>query len=104
MKAIFLPLLAISSALLMSPASAFPAGERHLMASDASAALRDADHRDNFRVTVWYPAQNGAREQRIDLGPPGPLLFKVGASAPGAGFADAAPKPVVLFSHGYGGT
>jgi predicted dienelactone hydrolase len=53
---------------------------------------------------VWYPAQNGAREQRIDLGPPGKPLFIVGASAPDAAFADAAPKPVVLFSHGYGGT
>ena len=106
MKRYLIPAI-LGCALLAAPCRAEtlgPAGERHLIASDATAALRDAEHRDTIRVTVWYPAERNAREQRIDIGPPGKPLFIVGASAPNAAFADATPKPVVLFSHGYGGT
>ncbi|WP_293458600.1 prolyl oligopeptidase family serine peptidase [Phenylobacterium sp.] len=85
-------------------ALAGPVGERHLQASDATAALRDAEHRTTVRVTVWYPAAEGAKEERIDLGPPGKPLFVVGAVAPDAPFADAKVRPVILFSHGFGGT
>ncbi|HEX4182968.1 MAG TPA: dienelactone hydrolase family protein [Caulobacteraceae bacterium] len=74
------------------------------MTTDATAALRDADHRSQVRVTVWYPAVEGAQEQRIDLGPPGNPLFIVGAVAQDAQFADAKRRPVILFSHGFGGT
>ncbi len=81
-----------------------PVGERHLVTTDATAALRDADHRPDVRVTVWYPAADGAVEQRIDIGPPGKPLFLVGAVAAGAPFADAKARPVVLLSHGFGGT
>ena len=80
-----------------------PVGERHLQASDATAALRDADHRPQVRVTVWYPAAPDAVEQRIDLGPPGHPLFLIGAVAPDASFVDAKARPVILFSHGFGG-
>src|SRR5258708_4359162 len=31
-------------------------------------------------------------------------MFIVGAVAPGAAFADAKPRPVILLSHGFGGT
>jgi predicted dienelactone hydrolase len=55
-------------------------------------------------MTVWYPAKDGVVEQRLDLGPPGKPLFIVGAAAPDAPFADARPRPVILFSHGFGGT
>ena len=85
-------------------AQAGPVGERHLTTTDATAALRDAEHRPTVRVTVWYPAAAGAKEERIDLGPPGKPLFIVGAVAQGAAFADAKPRPVILLSHGYGGT
>jgi predicted dienelactone hydrolase len=85
-------------------AKAGPVGERHLQTTDATAALRDADHRPTVRVTVWYPAAPGAAEERIDIGPPGKPLFTVGAVAAGAPFADAKPRPVILFSHGFGGT
>ena len=85
-------------------AQAGPVGERHLQATDATAALRDAEHRPTVRVTVWYPAAAGAAEERIDLGPPGKPLFTVGAVAAGAAFADARPRPVILLSHGFGGT
>jgi predicted dienelactone hydrolase len=98
-----LALTAAASCLALS-AHAFPVGERHLTTTDATAALRDADHRPTVRVTVWYPATAGAKEERIDLGPPGKPLFTVGAVAQDAAFADAKPRPVILFSHGFGGT
>jgi predicted dienelactone hydrolase len=85
-------------------AHAGPVGERHLTTSDATAALRDAEHKPLVRVTVWYPAARGAQEQRIDLGPPGRPLFIVGAVAPDAPFVDGRPRAVILFSHGFGGT
>ena len=85
-------------------AAAGPVGERHFVTTDATAALRDADHRPDVRVTVWYPAADGAVEQRIDIGPPGRPLLLVGAVAANAAFADAKPRPVILLSHGFGGT
>jgi predicted dienelactone hydrolase len=88
---------------LAGAAVAGPVGERHLTTTDATAALRDAEHRDTVRVTVWYPAAEGAKEGRIDLGPPGKTLFTVGQVAQNAAFADAKPRPVILFSHGFGG-
>ena len=80
-----------------------PVGERHLTTTDVTAALRDAEHRPDVRVTVWYPAAQGAVEQRIDL-PPGHPMFRVGAVSSGAAFADDRRRPVILFSHGFGGT
>jgi predicted dienelactone hydrolase len=89
---------------LASAAFAGAVGERHLTAHEPTAALRDAQHRDQVRVTVWYPAAEGAVEQRLDIGPPGKPLFIVDAAAPDAAFLDARPRPVILLSHGYGGT
>jgi predicted dienelactone hydrolase len=102
----FLTLIMLVAAALgfAGVAYAGPVGERHLITTDATAALRDAQHRPQLRVTVWYLAANGAVEQRIDLGPPGQPLFRVGAVAPDAPFADTRPRPVILFSHGFGGT
>jgi predicted dienelactone hydrolase len=88
---------------LAARASAGPVGERHLTASDATAALRDAQHSSTVRVTVWYPAVAGAAEQRIDVGPLGKPYFIVGATAADAAFTDAKPRPVILLSHGNGG-
>lgn len=79
-------------------------GERHLTAVNPTAALRDAGHSDEVRVTVWYPAAADAREVSLDIGPPGKPLFKVGSAAPDAAFSDDARRPVILFSHGFGGT
>jgi predicted dienelactone hydrolase len=81
-----------------------PVGERHLETTNPTAALRDADHRPLVRVTVWYPAADGSVETSLDLGPPGQPLFFVGESSPDAPFADAKRRPVILFSHGFGGT
>jgi predicted dienelactone hydrolase len=91
-------------ALLSFQAQAATVGERHLEAKTPTAALRDANHSDVVRVTVWYPAAEGVKEQSLDLGPPGKPFFLVGAAAPDAPFADARKRPVILFSHGFGGT
>lgn len=88
----------------VSLAKAFPVGERHLLATEASAKLRDAQHRDQLRITVWYPAAGDGPELPLDIGPVGHPLFKPGSAAPDAGFADAVRRPVVLLSHGFGGT
>jgi len=98
--------LVLASALLLvgRPAIAGQVGERHITAVNPTAALRDAAHRDTVRVTVWYPAAADAKEQSLDIGPPGNPLFKVGSAAPNAAFADDERRPVILFSHGFGGT
>jgi predicted dienelactone hydrolase len=101
----FAPLLAaMAVAALGSQAFAGPVGERHLTATNPTAALRDDQHRDTVRVTVWYPAAADAQEASLDIGPPGKPLFLVGSAAPDAAFADARRRPVILFSHGFGGT
>ncbi|HUO12566.1 MAG TPA: alpha/beta hydrolase [Caulobacteraceae bacterium] len=97
-------LLVAGAYCLLSPAFAAQVGERHLTANNPTAALRDAEHRDTVRFTVWYPATPDAREVSLDIGPPGKPLFKVGSAAPYAPFVDAARRPVILFSHGFGGT
>ncbi len=99
-------LLVISAAtvLLASTVQAFPVGERHLETTAATASLRDADHRAIVRITVWYPAAEGANEQSLDIGPPGHPLFYVGEAAANAEFSDDRRRPVILFSHGFGGT
>jgi predicted dienelactone hydrolase len=85
-------------------AAATTVGERHLVAHEASAALRNASHSDDLRITVWYPAAPGAVEASLDIGPPGNPQFTPGSAAPDAAFEDARPRPVILFSHGFGGT
>ena len=89
---------------LASAARAEAVGERHLVAHNPTAALRDAEHRDQVRVTVWYPAPDNVEEQSLDLGPPDRPLFLVGEAAPDAPFVDTRRRPVILFSHGFGGT
>lgn len=94
----------ISAALLLcGPAHAGQVGERHLTGVNPTAMLRDAEHRDSVRVTVWYPAAADAKEISRDVGPPGDPLFLIGKAAPDAAFVDDARHPVILFSHGFGG-
>jgi len=92
------------TALAATAAHAATVGERHLETTNPTAALRDAEHKAGVRVTVWYPAAADAKEERIDLGPPGKPMFIVGQVAQSAAFVDARPRPVILFSHGFGGT
>jgi len=97
--------LALAAALafhsLASAATPFTAGERHLATTTASAAVRN--HGDGtLRVTLWYPAT--APEQEVDIGPPGSPIFIPGRTAADAPFADDARHPLILVSHGFGGT
>jgi predicted dienelactone hydrolase len=101
---ISLAALCLANAAPFDKARADAVGERHLIAHLPSAALRDAEHRDTVRVTVWYPAQDGVDEKSLDIGPSGGVLFYVGSAAPDAPFVNAKRRPVILFSHGYGGT
>ena len=94
-------LLSLSAA---ASAAAATVGERHLVAHEASAALRDASHSDALRITVWYPAAPGATETPLDVGPPGKPLFTPGSAAANADFEDARARPVILLSHGFGGS
>ena len=100
------PILAILfTALAAWPAAAAKVGERHLVAHEASAVIRNASHKDDLRITVWYPAAPDAVEAPLDIGPPGkPPLFISGSAAPTPRFEDARPRPVILLSHGFGGS
>ena len=82
---------------------ALAVGESHGVAHTASAAVRDAGHSDRVRYTVWYPAQPGAQEQPLAIGPPGAPLFEEGSSAVDAPVA-ADRWPLLLVSHGNGGS
>jgi predicted dienelactone hydrolase len=79
----------------------FTAGERHLATTTASAAVRN--HGDGrLRITLWYPAS--AAEREVDIGPPGSPIFISGRTAADAPFADEARHPLILVSHGFGGS
>ena len=58
-----------------------------------------------LRCSVWYPASREAVEEMYYLGPPGQALFHMGQVAVGVPVVERAdPFPVVLLSHGTGGT
>ncbi len=100
--------MAIGSALLLAfaaqPAVSAAVGERHLVAHEASAALRNASKSEDVRLTIWYPAKSGAVEAPIEVGPPGKPLFVSGSATADAPFEDDRPRPLILLSHGFGGT
>ena len=103
MKLLFLSVL--FCALHMADGYAGPVGEAHRVASNETAKLRDAKHRDVLRITIWYPAAADAIERPLLLGPPDSPVRDVGAVATDAAFsADRARRPVILLSHGLGGT
>jgi len=82
-------------------------GETHRTITYPGAAVRDAQARALLRITIWYPAAAGAVEQPIVIGPDGNPIFMIGAAAPDAPFAaDRAGtrRPIILLSHGFGGT
>ncbi|UPG93869.1 alpha/beta hydrolase family protein [Luteibacter aegosomatissinici] len=78
-------------------------GETHRTTTTPTAALRNADGSPKVAITVWYPAKEGAHETLRVIGPDNAPLFKTGSAAD-----DAPPAqgryPVVLLSHGFGGT
>ena len=90
--------------LLCCKASAYTVGERHLVAHEDSAKLRDSQHRDLLRITVWYPAADSSRETPLTIGPEGHPFFLSGTAAQDAPFVDDERRPIILLSHGFGGT
>jgi Predicted dienelactone hydrolase len=78
-------------------------GETHRTTTTPTAALRNADGSPKVAITIWYPAQADAKETPLVIGPEDHPLFATGSAA-----ADAPPAagryPVVLLSHGFGGT
>lgn len=84
---------------------AAPVGETHRLTSDPTASLRDAMHRPEVRITIWYPAAPDAIEHNVTIGPLGKPLRDIGSAAPDPAFApDSGRRPVILLSHGFGGT
>ncbi|HEY4350333.1 MAG TPA: hypothetical protein VGN31_03850, partial [Paraburkholderia sp.] len=71
----------------ITAAYAAPVGELHRTAFDPTASVRDAQHRTQLRITVWYPASADAVEEPVTIGPPDKPLFDVGVDAPNAPFA-----------------
>jgi predicted dienelactone hydrolase len=105
MRASILMLSLMGVVLLDSGAAiSAPVGEIHRVTTESTAALRDAQHRNELRITVWYPAAGDAVERPLLIGPADKPLFNVGAVALGAAFADNRQRPVILLSHGFGGT
>jgi predicted dienelactone hydrolase len=101
----FLARIAVIAAIASGTAEASPVGETHRVTTEPTARLRDAAHRAELRITIWYPAAPDAIEQQIAIGPPGKPLFDVGSAAPDASFAPGGPRlPVILLSHSYGGS
>jgi len=87
--------------------AAAPVGEAHRVTHESAAALRDAGHRNALRITIWYPAVQGSVEQPIVIGPETHPIFTIGRAAMEATPAhdsSGARRPVILLSHGYGGT
>jgi predicted dienelactone hydrolase len=65
---------------------------------------RGAEHQE-LRVTVWYPAAENAVEVQQEIGPPDAPLLLAGKAAEHAAMAPALEKwPLVLLSHGTGGS
>lgn len=83
---------------------AAPAGETSRVFHPAG--LREwRGGKPELRVTVWYPAAEGAVERPEELGPPGMPLFHEGAAAKDAPLVAGARKlPLVVLSHGTGGS
>jgi predicted dienelactone hydrolase len=78
-------------------------GETHRSTTTPTAALRHADGSSAVAITVWYPADEGAHETPLVIGPADAPLFVTGRAAAEAPLAKGR-YPVVLLSHGFGGT
>ena len=65
---------------------------------------RGAQEQD-LRCTIWYPAADTAVEVKQTIGPPDAPLFESGMASPQAAFAPSlSPFPLILLSHGSGGS
>jgi predicted dienelactone hydrolase len=84
-------------------ATPFKAGETARTTTSASAGLRNRGN-EALRMLVWYPAPTATTEAPAQIGSPDQAVFIAGQVAREAAWADARRHPVVLLSHGFGGT
>jgi predicted dienelactone hydrolase len=96
-------LLVLTAACLATGMAAAAVGEMHRSTTTPTAALRDASGSSRVAITVWYPTPDGAGEKPLLIAPPDRPLFASGQAAPDAPVQDG-HHPVVLLSHGFGGT
>ncbi len=89
------------SLVLPAGAASYAAGEEQRTTSTSSAAVRNHGN-GTLRITIWYPAAGTERE--LDIGPAASPIFIAGRVAARAPFADATRHPLILASHGFGGT
>jgi predicted dienelactone hydrolase len=65
---------------------------------------RGAQEQD-LRCIIWYPAADTAVDVKQTIGPPHAPLFEAGTASPHAAFAPSlSPYPLILLSHGTGGS
>jgi hypothetical protein len=67
-RSLIIFVVAILAAPPMAAASTSIVGEIHRTTATPSAAVRDAQHRSELRITVWYPATDSAAARPIDIG------------------------------------
>ena len=103
-RCLLLGLLALICAMPAPGASAaepFTAGERRLATTSPTAPARHNGD-TTLRLIMWYPAS--APEAQVATGPPESPIFLRGMVATDAPFADVARHPLILLSHGFGGS
>ncbi|MBK8006399.1 MAG: hypothetical protein IPK12_21580 [Gemmatimonadetes bacterium] len=82
-----------------APERTSPVGRRHLAWMDSTRTDWDGRGPRPLDVTVWYPAAQGSVELPWAAG-----VFRFGWSAQNAAWADTRRHPLVLLSHGTGGS
>lgn len=53
---------------------------------------------------IWYPSNTTAPAETLSIGPPSAPLLLAGVVTPGAPLADRGPYPLIVLSHGTGGS
>ena len=74
-------------------------GRLHLALTDSDRRSWSGDGPRPLAATVWYPALSEYPEQAWSAG-----VFHFGYSALNAPFVDTTPRPLILLSHGTGGS
>ena len=74
-------------------------GRLHLALSDSERSNWSGDGPRPLATTVWYPASSENPEQAWSAG-----VFRFGYSALNAPFADTTQRPLIVLSHGTGGS
>jgi predicted dienelactone hydrolase len=84
-------------------ADIYAAGETARRTTSPTAAARNAGDAA-MRVLLWFPARAGTQEREIIVGPADRPVFVAGRAAVDAEWGSPSPTPLVLLSHGFGGS